>query len=201
MTAPFPRYGAQQLPEQDEHLIATLTRRDGPPDVVVVQDGTYPIAPPDQELGEGGRHLRADLFLGPVGGPEGHRRRAVDEQPGRKLAVLGELPHEHRVHPGADVPVDVANVIAVLVVAEVKVVGAVAAQGGAVIPLQSPVEPADHVPLEAPEDPVGCQRGGGAHRRWSSSTPASRMTTSGGGVAARIALITSSEVTLSPSAS
>src|SRR5262249_13489846 len=115
--------------------------------------------------------------------------------------ILVELPHEHRVHPGADVPVDVADVVAVLVLAEIEEVCAVAAQGGAVIPLEAPIEPADDMPLEASEDTVGRQRVGGAHRRLSSRPPPSRTTTSGGGIAARIAVITSSAVTLSPSAS
>ena len=60
----------------------------------------------------------------------------------------------------------VANVVAVLVVAEVEVVSAVAAPGSAVLPLQLPVEPADDVPLEPPEDPIGRQRG---FRAWACS--------------------------------
>ena len=39
---------------------------------------------------------------------------------------------------------------------------------GAVVALQAPVEPADDLPLEAAQDPFGCQRGGGFHiARWS----------------------------------
>jgi len=64
----------QQLPKQDQNLVATLPGRDGLLHVVVVQDGRYPVAAPDQQLGKGGRHLGTNLFLGPLDGPEGHGR-------------------------------------------------------------------------------------------------------------------------------
>ena len=106
------------------------------------------------------------------------------------------------VHPGRDVPVDVADVVAPLVVAQVEEVGAVAAQQGAVVALQAPVEPADDLPLEAPQDPFGCQAAAVAPiaggRR---ATLASRQHDVGRRDRGRMASTTSSGVTSSPSAS
>ena len=60
-----------------------------------------------------------DELLRPVDRPEPHRRRAVEQQPRGELAVLGVLADERRVHPRGHVPVDVADVVAGLVLAQV----------------------------------------------------------------------------------
>ena len=57
-----------------------------------------------------------------------------------------------RVHPGRDVPVDVADVVAGLVLAQVGEVDAVAVEQAPVVALEQPVEPADDLPVEPLED-------------------------------------------------
>ena len=89
--------------------------------------------------------------------PEVHRRAQVEQEPRGELAVLGVLANVRRVHPRGDVPVDVADVVAGLVLAQVGEVEAVAAEQRAVVALEQAVQPADDLPVEALED---------AFRRW-----------------------------------
>ncbi len=84
--------------------------------------------------------------------PEVDRRAQVEQEPGRDLAVLDVLADVRRVHPRGDVPVDVADVVADLVLAQVGEVDAVAAEQAAVVALKQAVEPADDLPVEALED-------------------------------------------------
>ena len=83
---------------------------------------------------------------------EVHRRAQVQQEPGRDLAVLDVLAHVRRVHARGDVPVDVADVVPGLVLAQVGEVHAVAVEQAAVVALQQAVQPADDLPVEALED-------------------------------------------------
>ena len=87
-----------------------------------------------------------------VGGPEVDRRAQVEQEPRGDLAILEVLADVRRVHPGGDVPVDVPDVVAVLVLAQVREVHAVAVEQAPVVALEQPVEPADDLPVEALED-------------------------------------------------
>ena len=93
----------------------------------------------------------------PLDRAEVHRRRAVEQQPRGDLAVLEVLPHVGRVHPRGDVPVDVAQVVAGLVLAQVRDVDPRPAEQGPVVALQPAVEPADDPPLQAAQDALGRQ--------------------------------------------
>ena len=127
-------------------------------DLAVEQDRADRVAAAGEQAREGRRELAEHELLRPVDRAEPHRRRAVEQEPGRQLAILGVLADERRVHPRGDVPVDVADVVARLVLAEVAEVGADAAEERAVVPLQAPVEAADHLPLEAVEDVAPASR-------------------------------------------
>ena len=131
----------------------------------VEDDGPHPIAVADEQLAEDGRQLAQHVLLGPSGGAERHRPRAVEEEPGGELAVFHEVPDEQLVHPGRGVPVDVADIVAPLVRPQVEEVGAVAAEQGPVVALQAPVEPPDDLPVQTAQDPLGCQEVGCVHER------------------------------------
>ena len=98
---------------------------------------------------------RATRALGEAVGAEVDAAEQVDQEPGRELAVLGELAHVGRLQPRGDVPVDVADVVVMLVLAQVGEVEAGAAHQRAVVALQQAVEAAQHGPLEALEQRLG----------------------------------------------
>ena len=98
--------------------------------------------------------LRTSSFGRSIG-PKPIDARPVEQEPRRQLAILGVLPDERRVHPRGHVPVDVADVVARLVLAEVEEVQADAAERRAVVALEQAVEAADDLPLEAVEELLG----------------------------------------------
>ena len=87
-----------------------------------------------------------------LGRAEVDGRAQVEEEPRGDLAVLLVLADVRRVHPRRDVPVDVADVIAELVLAQVGEVDAVPAEQAPVVALEQAVQPADDLPVEALED-------------------------------------------------
>ena len=76
----------------------------------------------------------------------------VEQEPGRDLAVLDVLAHVGRVHARGDVPVDVADVVFGLVLAQIGKIHPVAVEQAAVIALQQAVQAADDLPIEALQD-------------------------------------------------
>ncbi len=143
-----PAHRAEELAHQGEDLAPPLPGRDGPHVPAVVDDGTEPVAAAHEQLAEHRGELAQDPLLGPLDGTEGHRPGTVDHEPRRELTVFHEVPDEQLVHPGGDVPIDMADVVAPLVGAQVGEVGAVASQEGAVIALQASVEAPDDLPVE-----------------------------------------------------
>ena len=89
-------------------------------DVPVEDDHAHPVAAAGQHQGQGRRDLGEDEALLPVHRSEPHRRRMVEQQPRGDLAVLDVLADIRRVHPRGDVPLDVAQVVARLVLAQVR---------------------------------------------------------------------------------
>ncbi|HEY7828570.1 MAG TPA: hypothetical protein VIB99_10060 [Candidatus Limnocylindrales bacterium] len=62
------------------------------------------------------------------------------------------MPDVGQVDPGRDVPVDVANIVARLVLAQVSQVDPIAVEQAPVLALEQPVEPADDLEVEPLED-------------------------------------------------
>ena len=121
--------------------------------LAAVEDGTHAIAPARQQAGQRGHEVdqHAALLALRLHAAEVHRRAEVQQEPGRDLAVLEVLAHVRRVHARRDVPVDVAHVVAGLVLAQVREVHAVAVEQRAVVALEQAVQPADDRPVEALE--------------------------------------------------
>ena len=178
-------------------------------DALVEDDDADPVAAAGQDEPEGGRDLREDEVLLAVDRAEPHRRRVVEQQPGGDLAVLDVLPHVGGVGARGDVPLDVAQVVAGLVLAQVGEVEPVAAEQAAVVALEAAVEPAHDPPLELPEQSLRRQRGGLVHGEppglCPPGTPAwagrSRSGVCGTGTESRIGVSRSSALMSSASAS
>src|SRR5262249_48040859 len=83
------------------------------------------------------------------------RAAEVEQEPRRDLAIFVVLAHVRDLKPRGDIPVDVADIVAVLGLAPVREGEAVTAQERAGIPRPRAVEPPQHRPLEAPQDALG----------------------------------------------
>ena len=141
--------------DQREHLAASAARRQHGVDAVAVEQRADAVAVPCQEARQHGDEVGGDRVLAHVAGAEVDRRRQVDEEPGGDLAVLGVLAHVRRLQPRGHVPVDVADGVVVLVLAQVGEIEPETAEQRPVIAVQQAVEPADHRPLEAPQQRLG----------------------------------------------
>jgi hypothetical protein len=119
---------------------------------LAVQDGADPVAMPGEDAREQRDEIHGQRALAHFAGAEVHRARQVEQEPGGDLPVLVIFPHVGRVEARGHVPVDMANVVPVLVFPQVGEIQALAAKQRAVIALQQAVEAAQHRPLDAPQD-------------------------------------------------
>ena len=129
-----------------------------------VEHGAHAVAVAADQAREHGGEIEQHLALALLPGAEVHRGTEVEQEPGGHLAVFSEDAHVRGLQAGGDVPVDVAHVVVVLVLAQVGEVEAAAAHEGAVVALQQAVEPAQHGPLEPAQQRLGPardRRGGG----------------------------------------
>ena len=159
------RHPLQQL----QHVDAAAARRQDGVDLGAVEQGADPVAVAGEQPRQHGDEVAGDAPLGEAVGAEVDARREVDQEPGRELAVFGELAHVGLLQPGGDVPVDVADVVVMLVLAQVGQVEAGAAHQGAVVALEQAVEAAQHRPFEALEQRLGIAVVGEAADRSSSA--------------------------------
>ena len=144
----------EQVVDQPQHLDPPAAGRDRPLDPTAVEHRADAVAVPGQQAGQRRDEVDQDrplLALG-VDRPEVDRRAQVEQEPGGDLAILVVLADVRRVHPGGDVPVDVPDVVAGLVLAQVGEVDAVAVEQAPVVALEQAVQPADDLPVEPLED-------------------------------------------------
>src|SRR5690242_21522778 len=94
-----------EVVDQPEHLDPAAASGDRPLDAVAVEDRPDPVAVAGQDPGQRRDEVDEDAPLLALGldGPEVDRRAEVEQEPGRDLAVLEELPDVRCVHPGRDV--------------------------------------------------------------------------------------------------
>ena len=119
-----------------------------------VEDRADAIAAAGEEPGQRRDEIDQHVSLQPLrlGGPEVDRRAEVEQEPGGDLAVLDVLADIRRRCPGRDVPVDVADVVPVLVFAQVREVDATAVEKRPVVALEQAIQAADDLPVEPLED-------------------------------------------------
>ena len=127
-------------------------RRDGPLDAAVIENRTHPVAVAGQQPGQRGDEIDQHGPLQALGGAKIHRRAEIEQEPGRDFTVFDILADVGRVHPGGDIPIDVANVVFGLIFAQVGKIHPVAVEQAAVVALKQAIQPADDLPVEALED-------------------------------------------------
>ena len=85
-------------------------------------------------------------------GAEFDRRGEIEQEPRGDVPVFVVFAYIRGGQPRGDVPVDVANVVVILVLAQVGEIEPEAAEQRPVVAVQQPVQTADHRPLEPPQD-------------------------------------------------
>ena len=119
---------------------------------VRVQDRAHPVAVAGEQPGQDGHEVDQQVPLQGLDGAEVHRWAQVQQEPRRHLAVLDVLADVGRLHARGDVPVDVADVVAELVLAQVGQLQTEAAEQRPVVALEQSVQPANHRPVQALQD-------------------------------------------------
>ncbi len=87
-------------------------------------DHAQAVAAPRRDMADGEAHALRHVGLAPQRGAEGHRRRDVEHEPCRHRALADVHAHVRLAHPRGHVPVDVADVVARLVGADQRQLGA-----------------------------------------------------------------------------
>ena len=106
------------------------------------------------EVADGDRHALGDVRLPAVGGPEAHRRRRVEHEPGDEHALGLVDADVWLAGAGGDVPVDPAHVVARDIRADERELGAVAEERRAVVAGEHALHPAADRDVERLQQPV-----------------------------------------------
>jgi len=135
-------------------LDAPATGRDHVLDSAAVKDRADLVAAPGEQPRKGRHEIDEDgpLEAIRVDAAKVHGRAEVKQEPGRDLAILVVLADVRRIHPCGDVPVDVPDIVAGLILAQRGEIDTVAAEKASVVALEQTVQPADDLPVEALED-------------------------------------------------
>ena len=147
--------GPEEQPVEDlEHVAAAAPRRDHGnrhAGAAVVEERAHPVAVARQQAGQEGDEVGRHRPLRRAPRAEVHRRRQVEQEPRRDVAILVVLAHVGGAEPRGDVPVDVPDVVVILVLAQVGQVEPGAAEQRPVVALQEPVQAPHHRPLQPPQ--------------------------------------------------
>ncbi len=144
----------EQVVDETQDLDPPAPRRDRALHATAVEDRPDAIPVPGQQPCERGHEVdqHAPFEALRLRCAEVDGGAQVKQEPGCDLAILDVLADVGRVHPGGHAPVDVPDVVAVLVLAQVREVHAVAEEQAPVVALEQAIEPADDLPVEALED-------------------------------------------------
>src|SRR5204863_8595433 len=107
------------------------------------------IAVTREQAGEDRCEVDQEIAFATVDGAKIHGRRKVQQEVRVDLTVLEVLAHEGGVEARGDVPVDVPDVVAEGVFADVREVQPLALEDRAVVALEQTVQTADHGPVES----------------------------------------------------
>ena len=86
------------------------------------------------------------------------RRTQVEQEPGGDVAILVVLAHVRRGQTRGDVPIDVPDVVVILVFAQVGEIEPEAAEERPIVAVQQAVESPQHRPLEPAQHALGVAR-------------------------------------------
>ena len=137
-----------------QYLPPSAARRDHRVHVIAVEQRADAVAVRRQDSREHRDELGRDGALLDRLRAERDRRREIEQEPRGDLALLVVLADVRRLQPRRDVPVDMANVVVVDVLAQIGQIEPVAAKQRPVVAVEDAVETTDHRPLEAAQERV-----------------------------------------------
>ena len=107
-------------------------------------------------------HAFRDVGLAAVGGPELHRDRRVDHEPGHENPLREAGRARALPRPRGDVPVDAAHVVAGNVRADERELGSFSVERGAVVAGEQPLDAPLDADVEGAQERLGHRPGAGA---------------------------------------
>jgi hypothetical protein len=139
------RRPVQHPVQQVQHVPAAAARRNHRVHAIAVEHRADAIAVARQDPGEHRDELARHCLFLHVARAEVDRGAQVEQEPRGDLALLVVLAHVGRLQPRGDIPVDVPDVVAVHVLAQVGEVEPVAAKERPIVAVQHAVQAADTV--------------------------------------------------------
>ena len=121
-------------------------------DAVAIEQRSDGVAVSRQQPRQNGHEIDGDGALLHPFGAETHRRAQVQQKPGGHVPVLVVHPHVRGLQPRRHIPVDMADVVVVLVFAQIGQVHTEPAEQAAVVAVEQTVQAADHGPLQPQQD-------------------------------------------------
>src|SRR4029453_13037507 len=133
-----------------EHVAASAARWNHRIDAVTVEQCPDAIAVTGQEARQQGdefvRH-RPLLHMG----AEIHGRAQIQQKPRRNLAVFVVYSNIGRLQTRSDVPIDVTDIVVILVLAQIRQIQPETAKQRLVIAMKQPIQATNHGPLQSPQ--------------------------------------------------
>ena len=134
-----------------EHVTPSASRRNHRIDAVTIEQRADAIAVAGQEPRQHGDEFGGDRPLLNMGA-EIHGRAQVQQEPRRNFAVFIVNPDIGRLQTRSDVPVDVTDIVVILVFAQIRQVQPKTAKQSLVIAMKQPIQATNHSPLQSPQD-------------------------------------------------
>ena len=141
--------------DQPEHLVAAHPGWNQELDVVVIEYGANAVAVASKQERQEPYEIDQYGLFAPLQGSEGHRRAEIKQEPRHNLPVFGVLANVRLVHSRRHVPVDAADVVRRLVLPKFGKIQTRAHEQRAIISVEHPVEPAQQLPFQAMQQPLG----------------------------------------------
>ena len=108
----------QELADNVEHMLLTLFRGDELLHLVTEEDDANLIVVLYGREGQGGGHLSDEVLLKPHLGAELARARDIDKQHDSVLPLLLENLNVRLIHARGDIPVNIADIVAILILSD-----------------------------------------------------------------------------------
>ena len=138
--------------QQVQHLAPAAARGNYGVDAIAVEERADPVAVRGKDARQHGHEIVGHRALLDCLRAESDRWREIEQEPRGDFAFLVVFAHVGCGKACRDVPVDMADVIVIDVLAKIGQIEPVTAKQRAVVAVEHAVEPTDHRPLEPPQD-------------------------------------------------